>query len=78
MSNTLVYKDHAIIAAGKRDEVTGKYRPVIDVSWHDRDRRRKTDSFSLPDACETFEEARARAVTAAKAWVDRRLNEQGS
>jgi hypothetical protein len=72
MNNTFVYKDHAIIAAGKRDDVSGKYTPVVHVSWQTRDRRRQSHSFSLPDTCETFDEASARALTAAKTWVDRR------
>ena len=73
MNTSLVYKDHAIIAAGKRDEKTGKYKPVIHIMWHALDGRRESHSFSLPELCDTFEKASALALTAAKAWTDRRL-----
>ena len=71
MKTTLAYKDHAIIAAGKRDERSGRYKPVVHITWHALDGRRECHAFSLPDCCETFEEASALALAAAKAWADR-------
>ncbi len=73
MKTTIVYKDHAIIAAGKRDERTGKYKPLIHLSWVALDGTRECHAFSLLEACETFEEASGLALAAAKAWADRRL-----
>jgi hypothetical protein len=70
---TLLYKDHAIIAAGKRDSITGKYKPTVHIAWQTPDGRRETHSFSLPNRCATFDEASSAAVEAAKTWVDRRL-----
>jgi hypothetical protein len=66
-----MYKGYAIIAAAKRDETSGKYKPIIHIAWHATDGRRDTHSFDLPARCFTFEEASALAVQAAKAWADR-------
>jgi hypothetical protein len=73
MKTTIVYKDHVIIAAGKRDERTGKYKSLIHLSWTALDGTRECHAFSLPEACEIFEDASALALAAAKTWTDRCL-----
>jgi hypothetical protein len=67
--NTFRYKDYAIIAAAKRDEITGKYKPLIHIAWQALGGRRKF-SFSLPERCATFQEASALALDAAKKWTN--------
>jgi hypothetical protein len=72
---TLLYKDHAIIAGAKRDELTGKYKPLVHIGWRGSDGKRGGHSFALAQRCSTFEESSALACEAAKSWVDRRLTE---
>ena len=73
MTSTLLYKDHAIIAAAKRDEKPGKYKPVVHISWHALNGKRESHSFALPEGCDTFEKASTLALKAAKNWADRRM-----
>jgi hypothetical protein len=77
MTSTLVYKYYSIIAAGKRDKTTGKYKPVVTISWRALDGRRECRSFSLPEHCDTFEKASALALKAAKDWADGHLTHVG-
>jgi hypothetical protein len=48
MKTTLPYKEHAVIAAGKRDEISGEYKPVVHITWLALDGRRECHAFSLP------------------------------
>jgi hypothetical protein len=73
MTASLTYKDHAIIAAAKRETKTGRYKPVVHISWHGIHGRRECHSFALPERHHTFDEASALALKAAKTWVDRHL-----
>jgi hypothetical protein len=74
--NCLRYNDYNIIAAGKRDEITGgKYKPTIHIAWRSHDGKRQSHSFSLPELCATFEQASDLALKAAKAWADHRLSD---
>ena len=34
MKTTFAYKDHGIIAAAKRDDRTGEYKPIVHITWH--------------------------------------------
>jgi hypothetical protein len=70
MEITTVYKDYAIIAAGRRDEKTRKYKPLVHITRHASDGRREVHSFSLPEYCDSFDKASTRALEAAKAWID--------
>jgi hypothetical protein len=76
LMNTLSYKDYAIIAAAKRDETTGTYKPLVHIAWQTLGGRRKL-SFSLPERCATFQEASALALGAAKNWTDNQPNDPG-
>jgi hypothetical protein len=73
MTSTLLYKDHAIIAAGKPDEKTRKYKTVVHISWHGIHGRRECHPFALPERRDTLDAASALALKAAKTWVDRHL-----
>jgi hypothetical protein len=73
MKTTFAYKGHGIIAAAKRDDRTGEYKPTVHITWHTINGGRECHAFSLSETCETFEKAGALAQTAAKAWADRRL-----
>jgi hypothetical protein len=73
MTTTHFYKDHTIIAAGKRDGITGKYKPTAHISWRAFDGERQSHSFALHMTCDTFEEAATRALKAARGWVDRHV-----
>jgi hypothetical protein len=68
--STLRYKNYSIIAAAKRDQETGNFKPLVHISWHSVDGKRQNHSFALPERCATFEQASALAVKAAKAWAD--------
>ena len=70
---TLLYKGHSITTEVTRDQVTGKYNPVIHIAWKAFDGKRNAHSFTVPKRCSTFAEANTRAFTEAKAWADRRL-----
>ena len=67
---TSVYKDYNIIAAAKRDPITGKYEPIAHIMQKRSDGRRDTYSFRLSNRCATFEEASALAEMTAKIWAD--------
>jgi hypothetical protein len=75
---TIVYKDHTIIAGAKRDELSGKYKPIAHIAWRKHDGRRAVHAFALPETCASFEAASARACESAQEWVDRRLEEPSS
>jgi hypothetical protein len=78
VETSLNYKKHAIIAGAKRDERTGKYKPLVHIAWHAPTGRRQNHSFALQHTCETFEEASAHALSAAKGWVDRHVMHLGA
>jgi membrane-bound lytic murein transglycosylase len=71
--SSLLYKGHSITTEATRDEITGKYKPVVHVTWKTTDGRHTEHSFTLPSRCSTFNEANTRAFAEAKAWADRRL-----
>jgi hypothetical protein len=73
MNSDLFYKNHTIIAAGKRDQRSGEYRPVVEITWVALDGKRKTHSIALYQTCDTPEEASARAINSAKGWIDRHV-----
>jgi hypothetical protein len=64
--NTLRHKEYAILAGAKRDSRTGKYEPLVHISWQTLGGRRKL-AFSLPERCnlsrgERFGVRRSKAV----------------
>jgi hypothetical protein len=70
---TLFYKDYTITTGAERDEITGSYRPVIEITWETTEGKRHIQSFALDQQCFTLEEARTVAFHEAKAWADRWL-----
>jgi hypothetical protein len=69
--NTLVYKDHTIVAEAIRDNDSGTYKPIVLIAWYGPDGRRSTKFLTLADRCSTFDDAKSIALKNAKAWVDR-------
>jgi hypothetical protein len=57
--NTLVYKDYFIIAEATRDEISGKYKPIVLIAWYASDGKRNAHSLILRNRCTTFDEATA-------------------
>jgi hypothetical protein len=70
---TLFYKDYAITPGAIRDDTTGKYAPTVHLMWRRADGKRETNSFTLPERCDTFSDANVMALEKAKAWADRWL-----
>jgi hypothetical protein len=68
--STSQYKDYTIIAAAKRDPITGEYQPFAHITWKRSDGSRDTYSMRLPTRCATFEEASSLAERTAKTWAD--------
>jgi hypothetical protein len=77
MNTTLIYKHHAILAAGRRDARSGEYKPLVRIEWVAPDGRQKNHSIALHQTCLTLEEANIRAVNSAKGWIDRHIVNAG-
>ena len=70
---TLFYKDYTVTTGAERDEITGSYRPLIEITWETPEGKRRMHSFALEQQCFTLEEARLVAFHEAKVWADRWL-----
>ena len=71
---SFLYKDYAIVAGAVPDEVRVKYNPIASITWETTTGARSIQLLTiLPQRHLAYNEARAAAVKAAKAWVDQRL-----
>jgi hypothetical protein len=68
--STSIYRNYSIIAASKRDPITGNYAPIAHIMWKKSDGHRDKHSFRLPNQYATFEEASSLAERTAKIWAD--------
>lgn len=73
---SVAYRGCIVLSSGAFDESTGKWIPIISLTWTNPDGDRTiqfiTDSF---ERFLTFTEAKASGVDLAKAWIDRRSDE---